>query len=329
MRPRDVFTWKFAFYRGLLPALRRLGPERADAALAALGRASSWSPARRARLASALVRARAALGPARTTGWADPRAVAPELSVGTLRFLARDYLLDTPDDAAVLARFEVAGAGAFRAALAAGRGAVLVGGHFGGHVAAFHWLYRGGVPLRLMVQRPHHVAAALESFFDRDDGPDPQSGFFLRRALEPGECVARVLRARAALRAGRAVYLPGDVPWTGPNTRTGTLLGQTHRLLSVWADLAALTGAPVFFVTCTHLPGGRFSLSLAPYGRLCPGAESAAVAGFLAHLEAAIAAHPAEAVAHLLWPCYGPPRPAPVVRAPARPSRRAAALPQA
>src|SRR5262249_56522851 len=99
-------------------------------------------------------------------------------------------------------------------------------------------------------------SSALERFLDRDE-PEPQAGFFLRRALEPGECVARVLRARAALRAGKAVYLPGDIPWSGPNTRAGRLLGQTHPLLSVWADLAALTGAPVFFVGCTHRPGGR------------------------------------------------------------------------
>jgi len=325
VRPRELFTWKFAFYDVLLPALRRLGPERADAALVALGRASAaaW-PGRLGRLAAALGRARDALGLA-PDAWPEPSALAPALSAGTLRFLARDYLLDTDDDATALARFDVSGADAFRDALAAGRGAVLVGGHLGGHVAAFHWLYRTGAPLRLMVQRPHHVSAALERFFDRDE-PEPQAGFFLRRALQPGECVARVLRARAALKAGKAVYLPGDIPWSGPNTRSGRLLGQTHPLLSVWADLASLTGAPVFFVFCTHLDGGRFSLSLEPHGPIPPGGEAAAVIRYLGRLEHAIAAHPADAVAHLLWPCYGPPRPAPEPSR--RPSRRSAALPQ-
>ena len=318
MRTRELLTWKFAFYRGFLPALRRLGPERADAILAALGRASMLDPRRRGRLVAALDRAHEALG----ADWTDARVLAPDLAVGALRFLARDYLLETDDDAAALARFEVSGADAFQDALAAGRGVVLVGGHFGGHVAAFHWLYRSGVPLRLMVQRPHHVSAALEHYFDRA-GADPQSGFFLRRALRPGECVARVLRARAALKSGKVVYLPGDVPWSGSNTRAGRLLGQSHPLLSVWADLAALTKAPVFTVFCTHRPGGRFALSLELLGPISPGEEPAAVARYLARLERAIAADPADAVAHLLWPCYGPP-PSSHSTATPRPSRRAA-----
>jgi lauroyl/myristoyl acyltransferase len=241
-----------------------------------------------------------------------------------LRFLARDYLLHTADDAEALARFDVSGASGLDAALAAGRGAVLVGSHFGAHVAAFHWFYRRGLVLRLMVQRPRHVAPPLAAFFDRDED-DPQSGYFLRRGLGGTECVQRLLRCRAALRAGRAVYFPGDVPWSGPNTRPGRLLGRDHRLLTVWADLAALTGAPVFHVLCSHRPGGRFKLGLEPAGRVSPGGESAAVAYYLARLESAIAARPCEAVAHLLWPCYGATCPAPAVAHAARPSRRVAA----
>lgn len=315
MKPREIFTWKFPFYRVLLPALRRLGPARSDAVLGALGRASAslWPP-RRARLAAAL----------RAAGL-DP-ADAPALSAGTLRFLARDYLLDTPDDAEALARFDVTGTGALAEALNAGRGVVLVGGHLGAHIAAFHWLYRSGVPLRLMVQRPKHVAAALDRAFDRDE-PGPQSGFFLRRSLNPTECVARVLRARAALRSGKAVYLPGDIPWSGPNTRPGRLLGRSHRFLSVWADLAATTGAPAFHVVCTHAPGGRFALTFEPAGVVAPGTEPAAVARHLSHLDAAIARRPADAAAHLLWPCYGPPRRQATPAAVPRPSRRVAAIP--
>jgi lauroyl/myristoyl acyltransferase len=305
MRLREIFSWKFGFYRVLLPALRRLGPERADRALAAMGRAAAAWPGRRRQLVAALGHARIALGDASTGDWGNPANLAPALSVGTLRFLARDYLLETDDDGSAVARFDVSGADILERALAQGRGVVLVGGHLGGHVAAFHWLYRSGVPVRLMVQRPHHIASALNRFFDRDDA-DAQAGYFLRRALEPGECVARVLRARAALRAGKAIYLPGDIPWSGPNTRSGRLLGQTHNLLSVWADLAALTGAPVFFVLCTHRPNGRFALTLVPYGAVAPGGEAVAVSCYLARLEQEIAAHPGDAVAHLLWPCYRP-----------------------
>jgi phosphatidylinositol dimannoside acyltransferase len=319
VKPREILSWKFLFYHALLPTLRRLGPERADAALTGLGRTLTalWPPHHR-RLARALA------GHERLP--IDPDTVVPSLAEGIVRFRARDYLLDTDDDREALARFDVTGAEGFASALATGRGAVLVGSHLGGHIATFHWLYRQGVPLRLMVQRPRHVTPALNRFFDRAE-PEPQSGFFLRRSLEPAACVARVVRARAALRAGKVVYLPGDIPWTGPNTHTGRLLGRAIRVLSVWADLAALTGAPVFHVFCTHVAGGRFALGLEPAGRIAPGEEGAAVARYLARLEAEIAAHPGDAVAHLLWPCYGPPRPelSPTPRAEPRPSRRIAA----
>jgi phosphatidylinositol dimannoside acyltransferase len=373
VRPHDVFRWKTYFYDVLLPALRWLGPERADAWLARLGRLSAlaWPPYRR-RLAASLARLSArdempqptssvtvsdgrpsgipcATGsasalPASRTGrshWQSqwhteerqtrlrtsdgrttftpgasktppqpPRSVGvADLAAGSFRFLARDYLLETADDAAVLARFDVTGGSAVDDAMAAGRGAILVGGHLGGHLAAFHWLYRRGVPLRVMVQRPSHVSRALADRFDRD-GPDPQSGYFLRRGLGPTDCVERLLRARAAVRSGKAVYFAGDIPWTGPNTRAGRLLGQPHRFLAVWADLSALTGAPVIFTFCTHRLGGRFDLRFEPIGRVPRGGEDAAVAAFLARLEAAIAAHPSDAVAHLTWPCYGPPVPA-------------------
>jgi hypothetical protein len=76
---------------------------------------------------------------------------------------------------------------------------------------------------------------------------DPQSGYFLGRNLGPTACVDRLLRVRAAVRSGKAVYFAGDVPWRGTNTRMGRLLGQSHPFLSVWADLSALTGAPVVF----------------------------------------------------------------------------------
>jgi phosphatidylinositol dimannoside acyltransferase len=324
MKLRDVLTWKFAFYQGLLPSLRALGPARADAALTALGRASTslWAP-RRWKLASTLSAIRAGVRSG-AADW-DDDALAPELAVGCLRFLARDYLLETHNDAQALALFDTTGGDALMSALRDGRGVVLVGSHFGAHLAAFHWLYRKQAPLRLMVQRPRHVSRALERFFDRDE-PEPQADFFLTRRMEPPSCVSRILAARGALRAGKAVYLAGDIPWTGPNARPCRFLGQTRRLLSVWADLAANTGAPVFYVFCGHQPGGRFTLALEPAGQVAAGGEQAAVNHYLSRLEATIVANPSDAVAHALWPCYGHVAPT-TTAATTRPSRRAAALP--
>lgn len=323
MKLRHLLSWKSLFYQALLPALRGLGPATGDAILGGLGRVSTaaWPPRRRA-LARALASARGALG----AGW-EPEALRPALAANALRFLARDYPLDLPDDVEVLERFEVDGFDPLRTRLERGQGAILVGGHLGGHIAALHWLYRRGVPLRLLVQRPRHVSRYLDRQFDRDE-PHAQSGFFLRRDLSPALAAERLLRARAALRDGLCVYLSGDIPWSGPNTRPGRLLGRPRTFLSVWADLAALTGAPVYFVFCTHRPGGRHALSIEPMGTLAPGEEPGAVARFLARLESEIAAHPADAVAHLLWPCYGAPSQAAAQSAPAtaRPSRRIAAV---
>ena len=316
MKIREILTWKFLLYEGFLPLLRHLGPGRADAVLSAIGRASVlfWPP-RRARLASAMKLVYLNTGIKK-----EPTA----LGVGVVRFLARDYLLDTDNDEA-LGRFDASGAAAFDEALGQGRGVVLVGSHLGAHLAALHWLYRRGVPLRLMVQRPKHVTRALSRFFDRDE-PEPQADFFLRRTLNPSECVARIMRARAALRAGKVVYLPGDIPWAGANSRAGHFLGRNHQMLSVWADLAALTGAPVFHLFCTHKPGGRFALTLESAGRVTPGEEAEAVDYYLSRLEARIAAHPGDAVAHLLWPCYGAPQALATDQAKSRPSRRVAAF---
>jgi phosphatidylinositol dimannoside acyltransferase len=321
MKIRDVLTWKFGFYHGLLPALRALGPARADLALAALGRSAAnlWAP-RRGKLASALSELRVGLH----ADW-DDQLLASELAVGCLRFLARDYLLETQDDAQALALFDTTGGEAFLTAIQNGRGVVLVGSHFGAHLAAFQWLYRKDVPLRLMVQRPRHVSRALDRFFDRDES-EPQADFFLARRMEPASCVSRVLAARRALRTGKAIYLAGDVPWTGPNARPCRFLGQPRRLLSVWADLAAITGAPVFHVFCEHKSGGRFALTFEAAGQVARGGEQAAVNQYVAQLEAVIAAKPSDAVAHALWPCYGHAIPT-TAPASARPSRRAAALP--
>lgn len=288
---RRFLTWKTLFYGVALPALRRLGPARCDAALGVLGRCASWTgPGRRA-----IIR------PDR-----GDRALRRRLAANAARFLARDYPLEGVDDAAVFARFEVHGFEHVTAALDQGRGLILLGSHLGGYLAAVHWLYRRGVPLRLLVQRPRHVSRELHHQFARSEGPHPQSGFFLRRGMPPAEAAARLLRARAALRDGLAVYLSGDIPWDSPNSRPGTLLGQRRSFLAIWADLAALTGSPVVAVFCNHRPAGRFALRFEPLGPIENGTEAAAVARYLRLLDRAIALDPADAVAHLTWPCYAP-----------------------
>ncbi|MDR3636820.1 MAG: hypothetical protein P4L84_23650 [Isosphaeraceae bacterium] len=320
MNLRHLLSWKGLFYGALLPALRQLGPARGDALLGLCGRfATLWPPRGRA-VARGLSRARTALD---IIG--DDSTLRPRLAANAWRFLARDCGLQGLDDDALFGLFDVQGVEALESALAEGHGALLVGSHLGAHLAGLHWLYRRGLPLRLLVQRPKHISAELNRRFD-EEGPHPQAGFFLRRDLPPGQCVERLLRARAALRAGLPVYLNGDIPWGGPNTRAGRFLGQNRRFLSVWTDLSVLTRTPVFLVFCTHQPGGRYDLTIEPLGTLPAGGENVAVACYLKRLEAAITARPDDAPAHLLWPCYGPPATAATAAAP-RPSRRVAAAP--
>jgi lauroyl/myristoyl acyltransferase len=146
----------------------------------------------------------------------------------------------------------------------------------------------------------------LHSRFDVDAN-HPQSEFFLKRSMTPAEAVERLLRARSALRDGLVVYLSGDILWPGPNCRHGRLLGVDRTFLAIWADLAALARAPVVFLFAKHRPQGRYALTFDPARTIRPGAEDAAVGHFLRRLEDEIAANPADAVAYLLWPCFGPP----------------------
>lgn len=298
---RRLMTWKTFFYDGLLPRLRRQSPATADAVLGALGRALACLPHRRRRLNASLTQSRQALG----AGW-DLRRTRRELASNLVRFTARDCLLDGLDDDAFHARFDILGFEHVSAALGDGRGAVLLGCHFGGHLAAMHWLYRRGVPLRLLVQRPRHVSADLLDRFDDNTAPAPQRDLFLHWKMPPGEAASRLLHARDALRRGMAVYLNGDIPWHSENAYPGRLLGREQHFLAIWADLAAIARAPVVPLFCTHRPDGRFLIAFDAPWDLRGVRPADAVTRYLARLEQIIATHPADAVVHLTWPAYAP-----------------------
>lgn len=299
MTLRHFLSWKPLFYDAMLPALGCLGPARCDAALATMGHVTALWPPRRRELARSLARARQDLN----TDWHLDQALNA-LAANTFRFLARDYPLDRLGVGDLLARFDVAGYEHVEACLRAKQGLILLGNHLGAYLAALHWLFKRGVPFRLLVQRPRHISRALQAEFDRTDGPHPQAGFLLRRRMPPAAAVERMIRARVALREGVAIYLTCDVPWSGPNARPGRLLGRTRQFLSVWANLAVLARSPVIPVFCTHLPGGRYALTFDAPIHLDPGEEDQAVARSLDRLNEEIRKHPAEAVAHLLWPRY-------------------------
>jgi lauroyl/myristoyl acyltransferase len=299
---RGIFCWKFHFYELWLPVLRLLGPAWCDAALCGLGRAAVLvRPGRKKTLKRALRRAERAL---ELDTPLEP--LWPDLAANTARILARDCPLDLRNDTLVLDRFDVRGREHLERALAAGKGAIVVGSHMGAHIAGLHWLFRSGLPVRAVVQRPRHISRELGRRFDAAEGAHRQADLFLHRDLSPQAAIERMVRARAALRDGMAVYLCGDIPWQGANTRAGRLLGYRRRFLTIWTDLAVLTRAPVFYLFCTHLHGGRLSLELEAVGRVHRGEEDDALADYLKQLEARIATHTTQAVPYLLWTSYDP-----------------------
>ena len=141
----------------------------------------------------------------------------------------------------------------------------------------------------------------LKREFDRTDDAYPQVGFFLRRRMSPGEGAERLIRARAALRAGMAVYLSGDVPWPSCHARIGRFLGLSRFFQAAWVDLAEASGTAVIPMFCLHRPEGRYELTFdAPFWP----EPASALDRFLERLESEIARNPSEALAHLTWPCY-------------------------
>ncbi len=296
MTLRHFLGRKMLFHDALLPLLRTVGPSGCDAALRGLGRIVSAWPSKASDQARAIESARRALD----ADW-DVAATRRALAANVVRSSARDYPLDIRSTADVLARFDVHGGDRLESALALGRGAIVLGCHLGAYLPGLHWLYRREVPVRLLVQRPGHVSRYVRDHFDRDDGPHPQSGFFLRRRMPAGEGAQTLIRARAALRDGLAVYVCGDVPWPSCHARPGTFLGHSRPFQSAWADLSAITGAPVVPLFCLHKPGGRYDLSFDPSYHPDP---KTAVPRYLERLESLVADHPSEAVAYLTWPCY-------------------------
>ena len=239
-RLRRILSWKFVFYDLLMPALARLGSNtwRRDPGIS--GPAGDGIATSAAKTTSRGAVARSA---ALDADWSI-ETTWPALAANTARFLARDYPIDRQSDEAVLSRFDVHGYERLNTTLACGRGAILVGSHLGAHIAGVHWLFRRGVPLRLLVQRPRHVSRELNRRFD-DRNPHPQGEMFLRRDLSPAVAIERVFRARAALRDGLAIYLNGDIPWVGPeHVRRVCCWAAPQRFLAIWTELAVLTSAP-------------------------------------------------------------------------------------
>lgn len=325
MRIGQLFHWKTWYYQVILPTLMLGGTRWTSEVLGGLGRFQAaldppWRHSTRARIRE--------LSDTLLVDW-DVEKTLDSLASVMPQFAARDYLVEHAQGATFDEMFEVTGADHLDEATAHGeKGAVILGSHLGSYLTGLHWLYQSGRAIRSLVQRPCHVSSRLNREFDKK-GPHPQSDLFLHRNLNPSESVLRMLRAREALKSGVSVFLMGDIPWNSSNAREGRFLGHDRPFLSVWIDLAVLARVPVVFSFCSILPGGRYRLTFDPPWQPTAGEEAVALARYLARLEDVVRADPANAAAHLLWPCYQSPResehsicpPSPIVN---RPSRRIA-----
>jgi phosphatidylinositol dimannoside acyltransferase len=239
----------------LLPALRLLPPRLAARVVQAVGRTryAIRSDIRRT-VNSAVERTNAYFG-----GPWNARSVGRDLVGNTILWQMRDRLFDGRLDEPVSKLFDVIGRQHLDQALGQKRGVVLLCNHFGAHMHPAHWMARNGYPLRLFMERPRTISRFLAKDFD-SEGPTGQRKLFISRKAKPAESAGAILRACGVIRSGAALYIAGDVRWSGQLSLPVTFLGRRFSLSMTWVTLAALTGAPVVPVFCVHQPDGSYQL---------------------------------------------------------------------
>jgi phosphatidylinositol dimannoside acyltransferase len=247
------------FMKLMLPLLRTLSPRAASRLVAGIGRTEYvLMPALRHRVDAAVARGNFYFG-----GHWDVRSVGRALAGNQIRWRTRDQLLDGLPKERVAPLFALAGRESLDAALALGKGVVLLCNHFGSHMMPAHWLVREGYPLRLYMERPRHISKFLSRQFD-SDGPLGQRKLFISRKSNPAEAAGSILRASRNLAAGHVLMIACDVRWPGAHAARATFLGSEYEFSSTWVTLAALNEAPVVPVFCRIDDEGTYHLEFLP-----------------------------------------------------------------
>ncbi|HEX7120362.1 MAG TPA: lysophospholipid acyltransferase family protein [Longimicrobiales bacterium] len=296
--PTLAHRLEYTLFRIAAAAAGLLGDGAAGRLLAAAGRLA-YTPLgiRRAAVEAHLRRAFAD----RDAAWIRRTAAAAYAHLG--REGAALIRLAALDRDRVLARTEVEGLDAFRAALGGGRGLVLVTGHLGNWEIGGAALAARGIPIDVVAQRQSNP------LFDRAIvAARERLGM---RVIERGRATREGLRA---LRAGRVVALVADqdarragvfVPFFGHPA-------STHRGPAL---LALRTGAPLFLGTALRTPAGGYHVRLEPVEVDRSGESEDVVRrlteAFTARLEAAIRAAPDQYFwHHRRWKTRPPEEPA-------------------
>ncbi len=170
------------------------------------------------------------------------------------------------------------------AALAAGRGVVLLTAHLG------NWEFAGRL-LSSRGRRTAHVVLsaeqdqALERYLRLDS---PQLRFVTRRHA------TSTLGLLAALRRAELVAMQADRPTGGRGDAIVPFFGEPAAFPIGPFVLARAAGAAVVTAFCAMAPGGRYRLEIDPPIWVKPGEEASALATTVAALERVISAYPTQ-----------------------------------
>jgi KDO2-lipid IV(A) lauroyltransferase len=243
----------------VLPVLQHLPHRLSVSLLGAMGGLDLVLVPKQARLYEAAVaEVRDRLG----ADW-DPKSVSRNLARQTYRWRARDFLLDGVPDQTIAKWFKVTGREHLDAALAEGKGVVLLANHFGSHLLTSHWLFRQGIPLRWFSEKPRNVSKYMAKQF-KTDGPMGQDRMFISRRSTPADAASSILRAGRALTGGMLVKVACDVRWNGAHTSKATFLGREMNFSKTWVNLAAMSDAAVLPVFCRLDDDGFYHLDFLP-----------------------------------------------------------------
>jgi len=239
----------------------------------------------------------------------DVRQVSRDLARQTYRWRVRDRLLEGRSEEHIKLLFEVTGRDRLDAALARGKGVVLLANHFGSHVLIAHWMLREGYPARWFGERPRNVSRYLTRQL-RSDGALGQQGLYLSRKGEVSESAARILNAARVLNAGMVLMLACDVRAVDSRAVSCTFLGREGGFSTTWVNLASMTGATVVPVFCRLDEAGLHHLDFheayqVPSDARRPGRGDEWVCRALSVVEEHVLAYPEQSNDYFFWGYQG------------------------
>ena len=259
MRRSGMNFRKWIMGRIVVPVLRCLPIGKATNFVEGVGRVEyDRVPDLRKELQAAVSSAKTFLG----ADW-DVNSVARELSGRHTRWNLRDLLVDGPSVSRALDTFDIVGQEHFDAAMAEGKGIILLSNHFGAHVLPGHWMLRKGIDFRFLTERPRHLSKSLLKYFE-STGPLGQKELFISRKKSGNDGVSAIFRSLRCLKSKYVVLVASDVRWNDNQSVVGRFMGELWKFTPIWAVLAQRSGAPVLPCYCSMMPNGRHKLEFGP-----------------------------------------------------------------